>query len=148
MHFKKSQITLECKGCKPNRICVDEGIEFYYRSMKSSLKEDDIEMYSTLNEGKYVVSEKIIKTLKNIIYNYSMTAISKNVHIDKLGNIVNEYNNTHQRTIKIKTSTYIDFQVESTDKDPIVEVDHYVRISKYKVFLPKVTLEIGRKFGT
>ena len=116
--------------------------------MKSSLKEDDIEMYSTLNEGKYVVSEKIIKTLKNIIYNYSMTAISKNVHIDKLGNIVNEYNNTHQRTIKIKTSTYIDFQVESTDKDPIVEVDHYVRISKYKVFLPKVTLEIGRKFGT
>ena len=81
-----------------------------------------------------------------------MTAISENVYIDKLGNIVNEYNNTYQRTTKMKpfgfkTSTHIDFEVESNDKDPKFEVGYHVRISKYKVFLPKVTLEIGQKFG-
>ena len=50
-------------------------------------------MYSTNNEGKSVVSERFIRTLKNTIYNY-MTSISKNVYIDKLNDIVKEYNNT------------------------------------------------------
>ena len=50
-------------------------------------------MYSTQNEGKIVVSERFIRTLKSKIYKY-MTSISKNVYIDKLGDIVNEYNNT------------------------------------------------------
>ena len=42
-----------------------------------------------------------------------MTAVSKNVCIDKLYDIVNEYNNTYHRTIKmkpieVKDNTYID----------------------------------------
>ena len=52
-------------------------------------------MYSTHNEGKSVVAERFIRTLKNRIYKY-MTSISKNVYIDKLDDIVNEYNNTYQ----------------------------------------------------
>ena len=53
-------------------------------------------MYSTHNEGKSVVAERFIRTLQNKIYKY-MTSISKNVYIDKLDDIVNEYNNIYIR---------------------------------------------------
>ena len=58
-------------------------------------------MYSTHNEGKSVIAERFIRTLKDKIYKY-MTSISKNVYIDNLDNIVNEYNNTYHRRIKMK----------------------------------------------
>ena len=58
-------------------------------------------MYSTYNEGKSVVAERFIRTLKNKIYKH-MTAISKNVCYDALEDIVNKYKNTVHRTIKIK----------------------------------------------
>ena len=77
---------------KPNKIWEDKGSECYNRSMKSWLQENDIAIYSTHNEGKSVVAERFIRTLKNKIYKY-MTSISKNVCIDKLDDIVNEYNN-------------------------------------------------------
>ena len=50
--------------------------------------------YMKENEGKSAVAERFIRTLKNKIYKY-MTSISKNVYIDKLDDIVNEYNNTY-----------------------------------------------------
>ena len=56
-------------------------------------------MYSTHNEGKSVVAERFIRTIKNKIYKY-ITSISKNVYIDKLDDIVNEYNNTKHRNLK------------------------------------------------
>ena len=56
-------------------------------------------MYSTHNEGKFVVAERLIKTLKIKIYKY-MDSVSKNVYIDKLDDIVNKYNNTYHITIK------------------------------------------------
>ena len=68
--------------------------------MKSWLQDNNIAMYSTHNEGKSVVAERFIRTIKNKIYKY-MTSISKNVHIDKLDDIVDEYNNTYNRTIKM-----------------------------------------------
>ena len=52
------------KNCKPNKIWVDKGTEFYNRSMKSWLEKNAIEMYSTYNEGKSVVAERFIRTLK------------------------------------------------------------------------------------
>ena len=58
-------------------------------------------MYSTFNEGKLVVAEKFIRTLKNKLYKH-MTATSKNVYYDVLDDIVNEYNNTKHSTIKMK----------------------------------------------
>ena len=63
--------------------------------MKSQLEKSAIEIYSTHNEGKSVVAERFIKTLKNKIYKY-LTSISKNVYTDKLGDIVNKRNNTSQ----------------------------------------------------
>ena len=74
-------------------------------------------MYSIRNEGKSVVPERFIRTLKTKIYKY-MTSVSKNVYIDKLDDIVNEYNNTYHRTIKmkpvdVKDNTYIDFKKRS-----------------------------------
>ena len=58
-------------------------------------------MYSTRNEGKSVIAERFIRTLKNKIYKY-MTSISKNVYIDKLDNIVNKYNIIYLSTIRMK----------------------------------------------
>ena len=81
------------------------------------MQNDNIEMYSTHNEGKSVVAERFIRTLKNKIYKY-MTSISKNVYTDKLDETVNKYNNIYHRTIKIKhadtnPSMYIDFNKEN-----------------------------------
>ena len=104
--------------------------------MKSWLQDNDIVMYSTHNDGKSVVAERFIKILKNKIYKY-MTSISKNVYIDKLDDIVNEYNNTYRRTIKmkpiyVKDNTYINIGKKVNDKDPKFKVGEHVRISKYK----------------
>ena len=81
------------KKSKPSKIWVDKENEFYNRSFKKWLKDNDIEMYSINNEGKSVVAERFIRTLKTKICRY-MISISKKVYIDKLDDIVNEYNNT------------------------------------------------------
>ena len=91
-------------------------------------------MYSTHNEGKYVVAERFIRTLKNKIYKY-MTSISKNVYIDKLDDIVNKYNNTYHSTIKmkpvdVKSNTYIDSSKEVDDKNLKFKIGDNLRISK------------------
>ena len=98
-------------------------------------------MYSTNNEGKSVIAERFIKTLKNKIYKY-MTSISKNVYIDKLDDIVQKYNNTYHTSTKIKPvdvkdNTYIDFKKEVNDKNPKFKVGDQVRISKYKNIFAK-----------
>ena len=98
-------------------------------------------MYSTHNEGKSVVTERYIRTLKNKIYKY-MTSISKNVYIGKSNDIVNEYNNTYHRTIKMKSNnvkdnTYVNVGKEVNDKDPKFKVGDHVRISKYKSIFAK-----------
>ena len=129
------------KGRRPNKLWVDKGSEFYNNSFKKLLQDNNIEMYSTHNEGKSVIAERFIRTLKNKIYKY-MTSISKNVYIDKLDDIVNEYNNTYHRTIKmkpvdVKDNTYIDSSKEVNDKNPKFKVGDLVRISKYKNIFAK-----------
>ena len=136
--FKK---ILDNSNRKLNKIWVDKGSEFYNSSFKKWLKDNDIEMYSIHNEGKSVVAERFIRTLKNKIYKY-MTAISKNVYINKLDDIVDEYNNRYHRKIKmkpvdVKDNTYIDFKKEVNDKGPKFKVSNHVRISKYKNIFAK-----------
>ena len=80
-------------GGKPNKIWVDHGSEFYNNKFKGFLKENYIEMYPTFNEGKSVVAERFIKTLKNKIYKL-MTYIGQNVCFNVLDDIVDKYNNT------------------------------------------------------
>ena len=68
---------------------------------KRWLKYNNIEMYSTHNEGNSVVAERFITTINNKIYKY-MTSISKNLYTDKLDDIVHKYNNKKHGTIKMK----------------------------------------------
>ena len=98
-------------------------------------------MYSTHNEGKSVVAERFIRILKNKIYKH-MTAISKNVYFDVLNDIVDEYNNTYRKTIKmkpvdVKDDSFTEYNEESHDKDPKFKVDYHVRISRYKNIFAK-----------
>ena len=83
------------KGRKPNKIWVDQGSEFYNNSFKDFLKINNIEMYSTYNEGKSVAVERFIRTLKNKIFKH-MTAVSNNVYFDVLDYIANKYNDSSQ----------------------------------------------------
>ena len=64
------------------------------------------------------------------------------MHIDKLDDIADEYNNTYHRTIKIKPidvkdNTYININKEVNDNDPKFKVGDHVKISKYKNILAK-----------
>ena len=68
------------KGRKPNKIWTDQGTEFYNNSFKNFLKMNNFKMYSTFNEGEFVVPERFIRTFKNKIFKH-MTAISKNILI-------------------------------------------------------------------
>ena len=96
-------------------------------------------MYSTFNEGKSVVTERFIRTLKNKLYKH-MTATGKNVYYDVLDDIVNEYNNTKHNTIKLKPKhvkndnkrVYID---EYNKKSARFNVGDRVRISKFKIYI-------------
>ena len=129
------------KHIKPNKIWVDKGSEFYNASFKKWLQNNDIIMYSTHNEGKSVVAEIFIRTLKSKIYKY-MASISKHVYIDKLNDIVNECNNTYHTTIKmkpinVKDNTYVNANKETNDKDPKFKVGDGVRMSKYKNIFAK-----------
>ena len=135
------QIILKKSNRKPNKIWIDKGNEFYNSSFKKWLKDNDIEMYSTNNEGKSVIAEIFIRASKNNIYKY-MTSLSKNVYIDKVDDIVKKYNNTYHTSIKmkpldVKDNTYIGFKKEVSDKNHKYKVGYHVRISKYKNIFAK-----------
>ena len=109
------------------------------------MKINKIELHSTYNEGKSVVAERFIRTLKNKVFKH-MTAISKNVYFDVLDDIVNKYNNTVHRTNKRKpidvTDDYAEYNEDSTElnsnkKDPRFKVEDNFRISKYKNIFAK-----------
>ena len=139
--IKAFQSILKQSNRKPNRIWVDKGSEFYNAYFKKWLQDNDIVMYSTHNEGKSVVAERFIRTLKSKIYKY-MTSISKNVYIDKLDDLVDEYNNTYHTTIKmkpadVKDNTHINTDKEISNEDPKFKVGDDVRISKYKNIFAK-----------
>ena len=98
-------------------------------------------MHSTYNEGKSVIAGRFVRTLKNKIFKH-MTAISKNVYFDVLDDIVNKYNNTVHRTIKMKpidvtSDSYAEYNEDSNEKDPKFKVGDRVRISKYKNIFAK-----------
>ena len=98
-------------------------------------------MYSTYNEGKSVAAERFIRTLKNKIFKH-MTAISKNVYFDVLDDIVNKYNNTVHRTIKMKpidvtSDSYAEYNEDSNKKGSKFKVADHVKISKYKNIFAK-----------
>ena len=128
-------------GRKPNKIWEDQGAEFYNNVFKKWFPDNDVIIYSTYNEGKSVVAERFIRTLKNKLYKH-MTATGKNVYYDVLDDVVNEYNNTKHSTIKMKPidvgdnnkRVYVD---EHNEKDSRFRVGDRVRISKFKNIFAK-----------
>ena len=120
---------------------MDQGGEFYNHVFKKWLSDNDIIMYSTFNEGKSVVAERFIRTLKNKLYKH-MTSIGKDVYYDVLDDIVNEYNNTKHSTIKMKPKdvkddnkrVYIDGHNEKRAR---YNVGDRVRITKFKNIFAK-----------
>ena len=125
---------------KPNKIWVDQGSEFSNRDFKKRLSDNNTIMYSTYNEGKSVVAERFIRTLKNKLYKH-MTATGKNVYCAVLDDVVSKYNNTKHSTIKMKPidaknnkRVYID---ENNEKYSRFKVGDRVRISKFKNIFAK-----------
>ena len=130
---------------EPNKIWVDQGGEFYNHVFKKWLSDNDIIMYSTYNEGKSVVTERFIRTLKNKLYKH-MTATGKNVYYNVLDDIVNEYNNNKHSTIKMKPidvgdnkRVYID---EHNEKDSRFKVGDYIKNIFAKGYIPNGSKEI------
>ena len=126
-------------------------------------------MYSTYNEGKSVVAERFVRTLKNSIFKH-MTAISKNICFDKLDDTVDKYNKTVHGTIKMKPIEVMgDFYVKSNgiafNKDSIkshsaeprsmklhsnkkilnLKLVTMLEFQNIKIFLLKDILQIGQK---
>ena len=96
------------------------------------------------NEGKSVIAEKFIRTLKNKIYKH-MTSISTNLYTDKLDDIINKYNNTYPSTIKmkpvdVKSSPYIDSSKEKMIKITSLKLVILLEYQNIKLFLQKITL--------
>ena len=134
---------------KPNTIWVDQGGEFY-NIFKKWLSDNDIIMYSTYNEGKSVVAERFIRTLKNKLYKY-IAATGKNVYYDILDDVVNKYNTTKHSTIKMKPidvgdnnkRVHVDEHNEkdttklSSSERSRSKVSDRVRISKFKNIFAK-----------
>ena len=99
-------------------------------------------MYSTHNEGKSVVAERFIRTLKNQIHKY-ITSVSKSLYTDKLYDIVSKYNNAYHSTIKmkpfaLKSNTYIDSSKEINNKSPKFKIGDIVRMSECQNICGKV----------
>ena len=99
-------------------------------------------MYSTYNEVKSVVAERFIRNLKNKVLKH-MTVVSKKVYyFDVLDAIVNKYNNTVHRSIKMRpidvtSDSYAEYSEDSNVTKPKFNVGDYVRISKYKKIFAK-----------
>ena len=121
---ERFQKILDSSGRKPNKIWVDHGSEFYNNKFKGFLKENDIKMYSTHNEGKSErFAERFIKTLENKICKH-MTYIGKKIYFDVLDDIVKRYNHTVHSSIKMKLkdvsdSVLVEYAEKSDKKDPI-----------------------------
>ena len=125
------------------RYGLIKAVNFTTLIFKKRLKDNNIEVHSTCNEGKSAVAEKFFRTLKNKIYK-RMTAISKYLNDinDVLNDIIDEYNNTYRKAIKIKPidvkrDSFAEYNEEFNEKDPKFKVGDHVRISKYKNIFTK-----------
>ena len=138
---KSFQKILDSSDRKPNKILKKVIVKFDNYLFQRLLRINNTEMCSTYNEGKSVVGERFIRTLKNNIFKH-IKAVSKSVCFDVLDDIVNKYNSTVNKTIKKKpigvtSDSHSEHNKESNEKDPKFKVGDHVRISKYKIIFTK-----------
>ena len=104
-------------------------------------------MYSTYNEGKSVVAERFITTLKNKMFKH-MTAVQQNIYFDVLDDIVDTYNNTVHKTVKMKpievTDDFYAEYNEIANKNILnLKLATMLEFQNIKTFLLKDILQIG-----
>lgn len=127
---------------KPDKLWVDKGTEFYNRTFRDWLKENEIDMYSTHNEGKAVVVERFNRTIKTWMWKY-FTANSTRRYFDALPELLRRYNHSVHRSIKMsphdasqkgnEAEVWSNLYGQSTAKrKPRFAVGDRVRITKAK----------------
>ena len=125
---------------KPNKLWVDQGRDFYNKPKQEWLDNNDILMYSTHSEGKSVIADRFMKTLKAKIYK-KITANDNKSHLPYLNKLVDQYNNTYHHFINKKLIN-ADYSastqnIETNPKAPKFKVNDSVRIPKYKNIFSK-----------
>ena len=144
------KIVNECNR-KQNRLCVDQGREFYNKLMQEWLDKNDILMYSKHNEGKSLIAERFIETLKAKICK-KMTANDSKSYLAYLNKLVDLYNNSYHHSVNKKPinadySTLTE-KIEADSKAPKFKVNDRVIITKDKNIFSNpflVTLKIGQE---
>lgn len=135
---------------KGNKIKLDQGSQFYDMSVKSQLLDNEIEMYLTLSNSKFVVAQRFIRTLKNKIYRH-ITAVSKNVYVNRQDKIHSKQNKTYhgikkRKPADVQSCMHIEYGAEHDTNDQHFKIDDRVKISKWKnsfIFLLRDTLQTG-----
>ena len=120
---------------KLHKLWVDQGREFYNKLMQGWFNNSDILMYSTHNEGKLVIAERFIKTVKVKIYK-KMKANDSKSYLPYLNKLVDQYNNTYHHSINAYCSA-LTKKIETNPKAPKFKVNDSVRITKYKNIFSK-----------
>ena len=128
---------------KPEYLWVDKGSEFYNKTFKEWLLQNDIELYSTFNEGKAVIIERFNRTLKSRMYK-QFTIQNNTIWYNIIDKLVDEYNKTKHGSIKLtpveaskkKNHGLVYFNlygdIEASKQKPKFKIGDEVRISKYK----------------
>ena len=127
-------------NCKANKLWFDQGREFYNKIMQEWLDNNDIFMYSTYNEGKSVIAERFIRTLKAKIYK-KMTVIDSRSYLSYLNKLLDQYIMLII-ILLIKKPINADYSVltktiDTNLKTPKFKVNDRVGITKYKNIFSK-----------
>ena len=132
----------------PNRLWTDKGAEFYIQQLKAVLTANNVMLYSTENEEKSSIVERWNRTKKNIMWKY-FTANNTQKYIDVLPSMVEKYNNTYHRSIKLTPS-----DARNPASYQHVHNALYATVNARKATSPKfrvgdkVRIRITRKKGT
>ena len=128
---------------KPEYLWVDKGSEFYNKTFKEWLLQNDIDLYSTFNEGKAVVIERFNRTLKSRMYK-QFTIQNNTIWYNIIEKLVNDYNETKHGSIQLtpveaskkkhQGTVYFNLygDIEASKQKPKFKIGDEVRISKFK----------------
>ena len=130
----------------PSRLWTDKGTEFYNQQLKAVFASNNVTIYSAENEEKSSIVERWNRTMKNIMWKY-FTANTTQKYVDVLPNMVEKYNNTYHRSIKLTPS-----DARNTAIYQHVHNALYAKVNARKPTSPKFhvgdKVRIKRKNGT
>ena len=136
-------------GCKPNKLQVDQGNEFYDSPIQKWSNNNDILTYSACDEGKSVIAERFIGTSESKTYKNGRLIIKKS-SLGYSNKLIDKYNNTYQCSVDKKSIddyySALTKQIGTYSKLPKRKVGDRVRIANYKNNnLEKAAPKIGER---